>query len=51
MLNGVKSQGSRCVELRVFLESMFCLIDLLRLVTMLKRKVYKILERYMHMGD
>jgi hypothetical protein len=48
MLNGVKSQGSRCVELRVFLESMFCLIDLLRLATMLKRKVYMILERYIY---
>jgi hypothetical protein len=32
------------VELRVSPESMFCLTDLLRLDTMLKRKVYVILE-------
>jgi hypothetical protein len=47
----MNAQGSHFVELRVSPESMFCLIDLLRLVTMLKRKVYMILERYMHMGD
>jgi hypothetical protein len=47
----MNAQGSHFVELRVSSESMFCLIDLLRLVTMLKHKFYMILERYIHMGD
>jgi hypothetical protein len=48
----VKLQGSHILwNYDISLESMFCLIDLLRLVMKLNRKTYLSLERYTHMGD